>query len=146
MRSNLVFGENEAVSQWVAIQLGCRPSFFFPSKAIGVSVDGDLIAGVVYNNMRPDGIGSIEMSIASIDKRWATRHNLAVFFGYPFNQLRLERAEAHCAASAMGVRDFLLKLGFSQEGIHRKAHHNGEDAVSFAMLKQDCRWINGKKL
>lgn len=80
------------------------------------------------------------MSIATIDKSWATRQNIRAFFEYPFIKLDLKRVQTLCSAEGDTVR-FNQKLGFTQEGHHRCAWHDGSDAVSFGMLKSECKWI-----
>jgi len=36
---------------------------------------------------------------------------------------------------------FNKRLGFQLEGIHRQAWPMGGDALSFGMLKPECKWI-----
>lgn len=135
----LVYGQDDVVAEWVAVRMGMDAQTFKPCKAIGVEINGDLIAGVVYNKYEPDLL--IEMSIASVDKRWATRHNLKALFAYPFTQLNLGRVQALCSTKDEGVQMFLKRLGFTHEGTHRCAYHDGGDAMSFSMLKHECRWL-----
>lgn len=135
----LVYGQDEHVAKWVGTQLAKDPAAFIPCKAIGIQRGGKLIAGVVYNNYLPNIL--IEMTIASIDKSWATRHNLKALFAYPFTQLNLGRVQALCSAKNEGVQMFLKRLGFDYEGAHPMAYHDGGDAMSFGMLKQNCKWI-----
>lgn len=140
----LLYGADKSISDWVSKEIFGVPGQFEKSKAIGVLHDGKLIAGVVYNNMitRNDGDPyCIEMSVASIDKRWATRHNLNAFFSYPFIQLRLERVQTHCKADDEGVIMFNKRLGFKPEGYHRQLWASGGDAISWSMLRHECRWI-----
>jgi RimJ/RimL family protein N-acetyltransferase len=137
----LLYGCDKEVLEWVSWQLFKEnDAFGKEDKAIGVIIENKLIAGVVYNRFVPNV--SIEMSIASIDKRWATRHNLKAFFNYPFIQLGLERVQTLCSSSDEGVIMFNKRLGFKQEGLHRKAWPMGGDAISWGMLKSECKWIN----
>jgi RimJ/RimL family protein N-acetyltransferase len=134
----LVYGQDERIAEWVGNQLMKDAEAFKPCKAIGIERDGKLIAGVVYNNY----VGHlIEMTIASLDKRWATRHNLKALLGYPFAQLRLKRVQALCSAKDEGVQMFLKRLGFTHEGTHPCAYHDGGTALSFGMLKNNCKWL-----
>jgi len=140
----LLYGVDQGVSDWVSKEIFGVSGQFEKSKAIGVIDGNKLIAGVVYSNMhtRPDGDPyMIEMSVASIDKRWATRHNLKAFFSYPFIQLRLERVQTHCKADDEGIFMFNHRLGFQQEGYHRQFWPMGGDAISFSMLRHECKWI-----
>lgn len=136
---NLVYGQDDIVAEFVGNLLMKDQEAFKPCKAIGVEHNGELIAGIVYNKYEPNLL--IEMSIASIDKRWATRHNLRALFIYPFIQLNLKRVQALCSAKDEGVKMFLKRLGFTHEGTHPCAYHDGGVAMSFGMLKHECRWL-----
>lgn len=140
----IVYGADDAVAEWVSLGLTGRKDSFKLSKALGVLCDGQLVAGIVFNNYQEKNDSSplsIEMTIYSVDKRWCTRHNLRKIFAYPFAQLRLERVQAVCSAHNEGVIMFLKKIGFMQEGRHRMAYFDGGDALSFGMLKHECRWL-----
>ena len=145
----IAIGYDDIVCDWVSAQLFGRTGRFDRNcRAIGVENDKGLIAGVVYSNYRtkPDGNGlTVEMSIASIDKSWCTKSNLRTFFSYPFIQLDLERVQTTCSANEPDVIAFNKRLGFVHEGTHRKAWSLGGDALSWSMLKDECKWIkNGK--
>jgi len=136
----LLYGADKDVCEWVSAQLfGDTDGFDEKSRAIGVIDKDKIIAGVVYNNYIPKI--TIEMSVASVDKRWCNRHNLRAFFKYPFTELNLGRVQTLCSAKDEGVIMFNKKLGFIQEGYHRMAWPLGGDAVSFGMLKPECRWL-----
>lgn len=142
----IVYNAHEYICEWVAEGLGGRKDFFAKSVALGVIEKGKLCAGIVYNNFATDKDNkplSIEMSIYSIDKSWCNRHNLKQLFCYPFAQLKLERVQAICSAHNEEVLMFLTRLGFTKEGYHRKAYFDGGDAISFGMLKEECKWIGG---
>jgi hypothetical protein len=140
----LLYGCDEGLCKWAGLVIAGNETIFSqPATAIGIiSDDGQNLAGaVVYNNLRTCGIGAIEMSIATVDKRWATRHNLQALFSYPFTQLGLGRVEAHCREQDEGVAMFIKKLGFQKEGVLRCAAVDGTNAISFGMLKHECRWL-----
>lgn len=140
----LLYGCDEGVARWVSLQIMGYPSGFKDCTAIGVIDSEKIIAGVVYSgytegpNFKPI---TIEMSVASIDKRWCNRHNLRAFFAYPFIQLGLERVQTLCSANNEGVIMFNKRLGFTREGLHRKAWPLGGDAISWSMLKEECKWF-----
>lgn len=140
-----LYGADKAVADWASNQLyGVSRYFGDHAAAIGVILDEKMICAFVYNNytMTPDGEPlNIEMSIASIDKRWASRHTLREAFAYPFIQLGLERVQATTSTQNEGANSMLTRLGFQKEGEHRKAYPNKDDAYSWSMLKSDCRWI-----
>jgi RimJ/RimL family protein N-acetyltransferase len=134
----LVYGQDARVAEWVGKQLMKDAEAFKPCVAVGIERNGELIAGVVYNNY----VGHlIEMTIASLDKRWCSRHNLKALFAYPFTQLGLRRVQALCSDKDEGVQMFLKRLGFTHEGTHPCGYHDGGTALSFGMLKHQCRWL-----
>lgn len=136
----IIYGADDAIKKWVSHNLiGSDDMFDEKATALGILVDNELAAGIVYHNYQPGIL--IEMTIFSVDKRWCNRHTLRVIFCYPFIQLGLERTQAICSANNEGVIMFLERLGFTREGFHRKAYFDGLDAVSFGMLKSDCRWV-----
>lgn len=140
----IVYGHDELVAQWVAAKLHMPPFPRGMCRAIGVTENNQLIAGVVYHNQHLDNRGKpllIEMSIASLDKRWCTRHNLHELFQYPFRQLGVKRVQATCGRKAKRVRLFLSRLGFKFEGIQREANPFGGDLAHYSMLLNECKWL-----
>lgn len=138
----VIYGATDDIRKWVSLHIfGCDDGFDEKTESIAAVKDGKIIAAVTYHSFQPNH--SVEMSIASVDKRWATRHNLRAFFKYPFIDLRVKRVQTLCSAKEDGVILFNQRLGFKPEGYHRCAWHDGGDAISFGMLKDECRWING---
>lgn len=138
----LVFGHDLKVAEWVAKQI--KLHHYDPCTAIGIERKGTIIGGCIYNNFRTDTYGnplSIEMSFATIDKRWATRGIIASLFAYPFSQLCLKRVQLTIAKRNKGVRRFVERLGFKLEGIARKAYCDGSDSAIYSMLRHECKWI-----
>ena len=140
-----IYGADRDVSDWVSLSLyGVAGYFGENAKAIGILCDGKIICGIVYNNFITDIHGqplNIEMSIASVDKRWANRHTLREAFAYPFIQLGLERVQATTSTLNEGANKMLKRLGFQKEGTHRGAYGDRSDAFSWSLLKSECRYI-----
>lgn len=132
----MIYGHDAEVIEWVGKRLDCN--FESTDKAIGIARNGKIVAGVVYHNYRPGF--NIEMSIASITPRWATKEVLRALFSYPFIQLGLPRVTGIAARDNASVRRFDERLGFVKEGIMRNAHSDG-DAVIYGMLKNECKYI-----
>ena len=140
----LIYGENQPISEWVSLGLFGRHDQLDGSKAIGISKGENLIAGVVYNNFmtdQEDKVYCCELSIYSVDKTWCTRHNLKALFAFPFIQLGLKRVQTICSTREGKTIMFNKRLGFKEEGIHREFWPMGGDAISFGMLKSDCKWV-----
>ena len=136
----IYYGQDKKILSWASLLLFNEPDAFDEkSKVISVFKDNKIIAAVIYTNYQPEI--SIEMSIASVDKKWGTRYNLRAFFKYPFIDLSVKRVTTLCSANEKGIIMFNKRLGFKLEGYHRQAFFDGSDAVSFGMLKAECRWI-----
>jgi RimJ/RimL family protein N-acetyltransferase len=143
----LLYAQDEFVADWVCKQLRLKPYPKGLYVAIGIVIDNKLIAGVIWHNYHTDNYDKpllIEVTLATIDKRWATRHTLKELFQYPFHQLGVKRVQATCSRKAKRVRLTLKRLGFSYEGIVREAHPNGGDAAHYSILKDECKWIRNK--
>lgn len=142
----ILYGADDDVSQWVAQNLFNSGKDYFGEcpYSIGQIIDGELGSGVVYNNYRrrPDKSPlSIEMTIFTTLKRWANRPYLKAIFSYPFIQLSLERVQITTSVNNDQINSVVSRLGFTQEGRHRKAHFDGGDCFSWSMLKSECQWI-----
>ena len=132
-----MLGRDAEVAEFVRVRAPHAESGFEKYVGIGVERDGQLIAGVVYDQYRGY---SIHASIASTDPRWASRRILRVLFGYPFVQLKVRRITTYCGATMKDVRRFNERLGFTQEGLMRHGFDN-DDCVIFGMLRDECKWI-----
>lgn len=133
----LVCGRDREIAEWVSKRAPHAENGFDKYVCLGVERDGELIAGVVYNDYRKH---SIHASIASTDPRWATRKTLKAFFSYPFIQCGCGRITTYCGASMTSVRRFNERLGFTQEGLLRRGFGD-DDCIVFGMLKEECRWL-----
>jgi RimJ/RimL family protein N-acetyltransferase len=146
---NLLYGREHIIIPWICAHLKIRDPGL--CAAIGVERNGQIIGGCLYNKFQLDYLGrpnSIEISFVTIDKRWATRGNIAAFLAYPFVQLRVKRVQLTIAKRNKEARQFVTRLGFTLEGIARKAHEDGTDAAVYSMLWHECKWIktqHGKK-
>lgn len=137
----VLFGHDLLVSRWVADQL--KVSNFGDSVALGITIDGKLVAGVAYYNYRHP---NIEVAIASLTPRWATKKTLSLLFAYPFIQLECTRITCLIDVGNEQCRDLVERLGFIHEGTLREAHPGG-DAALYGIIKSECNWLNhGQKV
>jgi RimJ/RimL family protein N-acetyltransferase len=132
----LAYDCDDMVRQWVARELGI--TIEGECRAIGGVLDGRLIAGAVYNNYA--GF-MVDVHVATTDKRWCNKRVLRSVFDMAFTHLKCERVNMMCSKKNKTMRRLALGLGFKQEGTHRKAHLGTIDAISYGMLKSECRWI-----
>lgn len=99
--------------------------------------DGAIIGAVAYHNYRQS---DIEMVCAG-EPGWLNRVTLKAYFGYPFFQLGCRRVTAIVHRKNKRARKFNERLGFKMEGVHREAMADGADAISYGLLRSDCKWI-----
>lgn len=133
----IITGQSEGVAEWVCQQLKVT---WIPGKAtaIGLSLRGALIAGVLYEEYNG---ANISMHVAALPKaHWMTRKYLHVLFDYPFTQLKCKRVTAIVAESNKTCLKVMLHLGFQIEAILKDANPDGNLLV-LVMFKADCRWI-----
>lgn len=133
---NLVYGADANIAAWVAAHIpGCERGFG-KSKAIGVA-KGELIAGVVYHNWCPE-FGTIEMSGASVNKRWLTRPVIHGLLEYPFSFCQMVVVQTDPDNPARGI---WLRLGADQYEIPRL---RGVDRPGIILTLTREQWMAGK--
>lgn len=137
MTRHIVHGQE--VVDWVAKQMK-RGEGYGLSRGIGVMEDGELIAGVVYNEY--NGV-NINAHIAGIGKNWLTKSFLWVMFDYPFNQIGVKRISAFIEDENKEAIRFDTKLGFIYETKLEGAYVNG-DILVYVMRREDCKWLDMK--
>jgi RimJ/RimL family protein N-acetyltransferase len=137
------FGNDAAVVDMVRSRIPhMRDKSFGPCAALGVVRGGVLLGGVVFHNYQ--GF-CVEVSWAFDSPRWASRDALRTLFSYPFGQLNCVRLTSLAPRSNKKSRKAVVQLGFKLEGVHPKAFDGVQDAMSYGMLRSDCRWIKDRE-
>ena len=133
---------NAEVIKYVADRIGSTPDKMAPAAGIAIMRDDKIVGGLVYNNFHRLEKGSwCEISAATDDPGCLTRAVIREMFGFPFNHLGVNRLKAECAETNARVRSALTRLGFTFEGIARRAYDGETSSVVFSMLPEECRWI-----
>lgn len=134
----LIFGHDDIIKPWVCTRLDMQiPK---DSTAIGIASKDRIIGGAVYHNYTIMTDGSplfIEMSFATVDKRWAAHGIIRALLGYPFYQLKVKRIQSTVSRKNRDVRLFLERLGFKLEGVGRLAWPQGGDALMYSLLSRE---------
>ena len=118
---------------------GCARGFG-ECQAIGFLENGNLVAGVVYHNWHPES-GVIELSAASITRKWLTRERLCAIFEYPFGQIRCRMAVARIGEHNARARRIWRSLGADEYVIPELRSPNEAEVIY--TLSAD-RWRNSK--
>jgi RimJ/RimL family protein N-acetyltransferase len=136
----IVWHESERVMRFVAEHVGAET--FKDYAAIGLEKDGELIAGVLFDNKSG---ANIHMHVASNGTRhWMTPAYMAACFRYAFVQEKCARITGLVRADNTDAQRFDEHLGFRREGQLRAACADGTDLIIYGMLKDECRYISGK--
>ena len=110
--SELLFGEDERVAQWVESRVGF--GLGRPATAIGLQRQGKIIAGVMYTHYSERG--SISAHIAG-EGHWCSRRFLHTIFYYPFRQLKVRRITCYVESRHYKSRALCEHLGFTLESL-----------------------------
>jgi RimJ/RimL family protein N-acetyltransferase len=136
-----IYGQDDKVVDFVT-SLVEDLEFYGKVNTLGVESDGELIAGIIFENYTGS---SISMHVAAVEGRqWITRDLLFRVFAYPFLQLDCNRVTGLVRADNLRAQKLDEHLGFVQEGVMRKAATDGTDYIIYGMLKEECRWLNLK--
>jgi RimJ/RimL family protein N-acetyltransferase len=136
---SLLIGADAAVAEIVRQLIpNAREHGFGPCTAIGIVRNGRLIGGVVFNYFR--GF-DVHMTAAFDGKGWFDRRTIRALCDYTFNQLGCKRVTALTGKKNKKARSALERIGFKLEGVHPRGLDGREDAMSFGLLKENCKWI-----
>jgi len=138
----LIFGNSEAVAQFVAnLTPGCENGFG-KCQAIGVGDDetGELVAGMVFHDWQP-GPGLIQISSASKSPRWLTANVRYMMFSYPFDQIGCQMVVLQVSANNERMVRIAKAFGFTPYLIKRM---RGRDEDGYVFTLTDDDWRNSK--
>lgn len=141
MEKVIVTGQKERVGAWVAARVG-QDGEWSNWEAIGLEVNGDLIAGVVFDSYVPGA--RCCMHVAGIGRNWLNRAFLWTCFDYAFVQMGCQVVIGLVNADNQDALRFDLHIGF--EEVTRIPNGAGDcDLVVLAMQRKTCRWLNMKR-
>ena len=106
---------------------------------IGKIKDGDLVAGVLYEDFN----GAQIVCHIRGDGRWADRRFLNIIFDYPFNQLKVNRITVPVNSTNQACIKLVTHMGFELESTLSRAAPDG-DLLIFRMFRENCKYIRGK--
>lgn len=130
------------VLEFVADGLGDKVADYIPSLPIGIYQGGELIGGVLINDIRPQR--DCWLTIYTTTPYWAKRQVMRYVFGVVFDLIGAQRCSVLVSVSNTKSYKMCQQLGFKQEGILRQYRDNGEDCYIMGMLKSECKWRKGK--
>ncbi len=109
--------------------------------AMGVSGEGGKLAGaVVFHNYEPRA-GVIEMSAASLSRRWLTRPVLQRMFDYVFDDAKCQMAVMRVSERNTAMIRIARAYGFSEVLIPRL---RGKDHAEYIFTLTDDNWRSSR--
>jgi RimJ/RimL family protein N-acetyltransferase len=139
--SNLVLFDRDRVGLWVANEVG-QTGDWGSFNAFGVEVNGELVAGVVVNNINGAN-ATAHIAIAKPTK--LVFQMFRVFCDYCFNQLGLLRITGMVPTDEPATIAFDKRLGFEEEFI-MKHGALGADMQFLVMWHDKCPWRPDRSL
>lgn len=125
---------------WDFVHRTCPAPMTAGMKGLGLEVDGELVAGVLYEGFTGHNVW---MHVAAVPgRRWMTRKYLRYCFEYPFNEMGCKRVSGWVEASNADARRFDEHLGFVPEAVLTGAAHDGGDVILYVMWRSQCRFIS----
>jgi len=124
---------NEAVGFFVCREANITIKDFC---SMGVFEDGDLIAGTLYHNYHPES-GVIELSSASVSKRWLTKSVINAMFFLPFTRLGCQLVVLRVSERNKTMIGIARKFGFSEVYVPRL---RGRDESEYIFTMNDDEW------
>lgn len=141
--SNRVLIVDDRLLDWIAVRIphiGPNHDWHGRARAIGIGMDGQIIAGMAVLDM-DKRFGNAEIAMAATTPRWASRATIRKLLAYPFEQLNCQRITTVTATSNEAALKMNRQLGFQYEGAMRKAFGD-EDAIIMGLLKEEAeRWL-----
>lgn len=122
------------VGEWVCSQTG-GGYHEARSNALGLRKDGEIVAGVVYENWNGR---SVFCHIAIEDRM--TPAYLAAIFDYPFNVCGVDKIVVPVSSGNSKALRLVGKMGFTEEARIHNADTNG-DIVFLTMARESCRFL-----
>jgi RimJ/RimL family protein N-acetyltransferase len=126
--------QGDAVGNWVAARVHGK-YFAEGSQAIGLERDGQIIAGVIYENWNK---ASIVCHIA-IEGRM-TKGYLRAIFNYPFEVCKVKKIIVPVSSTHVKSLKLVTKMGFIEEARVKDATPDG-DIIFLTLAKENCRFL-----
>lgn len=126
------------VTKWVCDGLGEDYNWVGSHVTMGVYLQNQLIAGIIFNDIRPNC--DVWLTIYSTNKRWCTRRVLMIAFNLVFNKMNCRRCSIFVSKDNEPSKNLVEKLGWKREGLLRQYRDNGDDCYVYGMLKDECIW------
>lgn len=132
--------QNDHLSSWCAHRIWPgENNNFGPCATMGVLLNGEIIAVVVYHNWTP-AQGIIEFTGTAENRRWLTRRVLHEMFSYPFSIPGIQMVFSRTSENQQHLRQ-LKAYGFNQVRIPRLYGRDEDGIINTLTIEQ---WRNNR--
>jgi RimJ/RimL family protein N-acetyltransferase len=140
MIGDVLFGADDMVKHVVMRGLGQMSNIdqYGPSVALGIVRNRKIVGGAIYNEFTG---WSCAVTVFVDSPFWCKPETLCTLYTYPFCQLNCTRVEALIGRNNRKARRIMKHMGWTEEGCHPLRFNGVEDAISYGMLRQNCRWL-----
>ena len=145
MTWRIIYDQRDRAKEWARIHFPATYPETDKFVALIHEWGGEIRAAVFYTDFYP--ANSIDLHVAAVaGKKWLTSAFLTATFEYPFGQLGLRRVTGRIASSNKRARNFVERIGFTQEGIVREGWPtgDGDDLIIYGMLRRECRFFGSE--
>jgi RimJ/RimL family protein N-acetyltransferase len=133
----LVFDQKERVGAWVAEQVGQSASWGSFS-ALGVERNGELLAGIVFNNFNGHN-ATCHIAVTKSGKHLIALLQTAA--EYAFEVCQLKRLTGLVEMSNVKALTLNKHMGWEEEFVMKSAAADGGDLQVLVMWRDTCRWL-----
>jgi len=137
--TRLIFDDKARVAQWVAYHVG-QLSSWGDYYAMGAEVNGELVAGIVFNNFT-DSSATTHIAVSKPTKLFLELLDHA--YNYAFNVCGLLRLTGLVEAHNEKALKLDKHVGFVEESVMRKAGTGGQDIIVLVMWPEN--YVRGKR-
>lgn len=140
----LIHGRSPEMLAWMARQVPHAPPLerWGHYRTTGVMSDdgpaAQLMAVIAWTSYNPD-YGTVQVSAASVNPRWASRETIRNVLSYPFGVLNCNKVWAAVPHTNVRVSRFMRAIGFTREGILKDHMGPGVNTEVWRMLRHEYR-------
>lgn len=127
---------NKVVGDFVSSMIWGEPERIENYCSMAVVENMELIAGTLYHNWHPSE-GVIELSSASLNKRWLTRPVIRAMFHLPFERLGCQLVVLRVSERNKSMCRIAKSFGFTEVYIPRL---RGREEGEFVFSYTDDQW------
>lgn len=132
--------QNSTVGRFVCELIWQKAEAIRDYCTMGVFDNDKLVAGTIYHNWQPDN-GVIELSSASLSRRWLTKPVVNAMFNLPFKQLGCQMVVLRVSEKNETMVSIAQSFGFDEHFIPRLC---GRDEGQFVFTFTDDQWAKSK--